>query len=342
MTHDCEVAVVGAGVAGLACARALVEQGVGARVLEKSRGVGGRCATRRIRGQPVDHGLAFYHGDDPGFLSALRGAGATLDWPLRIVGEGPPCQPRALRSDQERLAFAGGVSTFAKHLSKGITLDRKTRATRIELDGDYLAVDTDGGSRYRARSIVVTSPAGQAAGLLRTIAPGDSKDLHAIAELLDGVSTVRCLTVIAGYPEGAVVPAWDVCYPLESDILQMVIQDSSKRAEPASPVFVFQGRPRWSARHWDDRPGDWTAALLDAATPSCGDRVARPAWTDVQRWRYARLAGGDALTTPPVVCLSNGCRVGVAGEATVPDGGVQGAWLSGRRIARRLLGEERR
>jgi predicted NAD/FAD-dependent oxidoreductase len=55
-----EVLVIGAGLAGLSCACALREQSVDVRVLEKSRGVGGRCATRRIEGQPVDHGLAFY------------------------------------------------------------------------------------------------------------------------------------------------------------------------------------------------------------------------------------------------------------------------------------------
>ncbi|MFN9939342.1 MAG: FAD-dependent oxidoreductase, partial [bacterium] len=42
-----DVVVVGAGVAGLACAGALRESGASVVVLEKSRGVGGRCATRR-------------------------------------------------------------------------------------------------------------------------------------------------------------------------------------------------------------------------------------------------------------------------------------------------------
>jgi phytoene dehydrogenase-like protein len=48
--------IVGAGIAGLACARELASCGREAVVLERSRGVGGRCATRRVNGQPVDHG----------------------------------------------------------------------------------------------------------------------------------------------------------------------------------------------------------------------------------------------------------------------------------------------
>jgi renalase len=336
-----EVLVVGAGLAGLSCARALGEQGVESRVLEKSRGVGGRCATRRIEGQPVDHGLAFYHGDDPGFLAALRSVDLEdpQAWPRRVVGEGPPCQPRALREEQERLAFASGVSVFPKQLARGVSVELETLATRIDTDGDGLAVVTKAGPRYRARSVILALPAGQTVSLLRTVEPSASEELPASIELLSGVSTVRCLTLIAGYPAGTPLPEWDVHYPRESDALQLVSQDSTKRPPSALPVFVFQGRPRWSAVHWADRADAWTGSLLTAAGPLCGDWVSRPTWIDTQRWRYARLTGGDALTAPLLLQLRNGSRIGIAGEAMAEGGGAQAAWLSGRRLARRLLGE---
>lgn len=331
--------VVGAGVSGLSCARALREQGVDVRVLEKSRGVGGRCATRRTEGQPVDHGLAFYHGDDPGFLSALHSVESESPqlWPRHVVGEGSPCQPRAFRAEQQRMAFASGVSIFPRQLARGVSVDLETRATRIELEGDLLAVGTESGQRYRARSVVLALPAGQTADLLRTVEA--SADLAAATELLAGVSMVRCLTLIAGYPVGTPAPEWDVWYPQGSDILQMMSQDSMKRPAPAQPVFVFQSRPRWSVEHWDDLLADWTGAMLSAARTLCGDWVTRPIWTDTQRWRYARLTGGDTLTVPLLLRLRNGCGIGIAGEATAEGGGVQAAWLSGRRMALRLLGD---
>jgi predicted NAD/FAD-dependent oxidoreductase len=336
-----DVLVVGAGLAGLSCACALRKHGIDVRVLEKSRGVGGRCATRRIEGQPVDHGLAFYHGDDPDFLSALRSvepeSGQT--WPRRVVGEGAPCQPRAFHADQQRIAFASGVSMFPKHLARGVSVHLETRATRIDLDGDLLAVATESGQRYRARWIVLALPAGQSSDLLQTFEAPRSKDLEAATALLSGVSMVRCLTVLAGYPVGTPHPEWDVCYPQESDVLQMVSQDSTKRPAPARPIFVFQSRPRWSAEHWDDPLAAWTRDLLVAARTLCGDWVTRPIWTDTQRWRYARLTGGDTLTTPLLLRFKNGCGIGIAGEATVEGGGVQAAWQSGQRMAHRLLGD---
>ncbi len=333
--------IVGAGVAGLACGRVLAERGIDVRLIEKSRGVGGRCATRRIEGQPVDHGLAFYHGDDLAFLAALASVEteAGLPWPRRVEGEGVPCQPRAFRADQTRVAFAGGVTAFPKHLAHGLTIDLETRAVRLESGREGLAVTTESGARYVARSLVLAPPVAQTVELLRTLGEAASVELQAITELLDGIAMVRCLTVMAGYPADTPAPSWDVCYPQDSDILQMVSQDSTKR--PArEPVFVFQSRPGWSVERWDDPAETWAAGMLAAARDVCGDWVTEPTWTDTRRWRYARLTGGNTLTAPLVVPMGNGIRIGIAGEAMAEGGGVQAAWLSGRRLAARLIGDD--
>ena len=49
-------AVVGAGMAGIACARTLVQAGHRVTVFEKSAGLGGRMATRRSAFGTFDHG----------------------------------------------------------------------------------------------------------------------------------------------------------------------------------------------------------------------------------------------------------------------------------------------
>jgi phytoene dehydrogenase-like protein len=54
---DCDVVVVGAGLAGLECARALHERGVAVRVLEAADAVGGRVRTDHVDGFTVDRGF---------------------------------------------------------------------------------------------------------------------------------------------------------------------------------------------------------------------------------------------------------------------------------------------
>ncbi|MGZ6139136.1 MAG: FAD-dependent oxidoreductase, partial [Myxococcaceae bacterium] len=56
MPHG-NVVVVGAGLAGLACARALARAGVRVQVLEASDRPGGRVRTEQVDGHRIDRGF---------------------------------------------------------------------------------------------------------------------------------------------------------------------------------------------------------------------------------------------------------------------------------------------
>ena len=43
-----DIVIIGAGMSGIACARALRKAGVPVRLIDKGRGIGGRVATRRV------------------------------------------------------------------------------------------------------------------------------------------------------------------------------------------------------------------------------------------------------------------------------------------------------
>ena len=57
MTH--RVAVIGAGLAGLSCARVLRRSGAYVEIFEQERVIGGRIATARIGVLPFDHGAQY-------------------------------------------------------------------------------------------------------------------------------------------------------------------------------------------------------------------------------------------------------------------------------------------
>ncbi len=76
-------AVIGGGMAGLAAARRLVGAGCEVRLVDKSRGVGGRMATRRAEGHQFDHGAQFFTARGDGFsreVEALVAAGGVAGW----------------------------------------------------------------------------------------------------------------------------------------------------------------------------------------------------------------------------------------------------------------------
>lgn len=336
---DADVIVVGAGVAGIACARDLVATGHHVIVLERSRGVGGRCATRRVDGQAVDHGVPFFHGSDGEFLASLRAGGAANvaeGWPRAIEGSGRPCEPRALAPGEERLALVAGATAFAKRLAQGLDVRTEVTVSRLE-GGERAGVVTGDDVVHHAPTVVLTPPAPQARALLENLL-GTEPGLRSLAALLDGAEYDPCLTVIAGYPRGSPAPPWDLAYPDDSPLLQTLSHDSTKRGSAAATILVCQAGAAWSRSHVDEPPDAWAPLVLREAVRIAGDWAAAPEWVQAHRWRYSRGGPATRLAHPPLVTTERGARIGLAGDGFSRRGGVEGAWLSGRELARRIAG----
>jgi renalase len=343
-----DVAVIGAGISGLAAARALRAAGLSAVVLERARGVGGRCATRRVDGQPVDHGVAFLHGRDPRFLAELEtveGATALPGWPLLVEGHGVPCQPEAFDPSERRVAFREGVSRFPKHLAAGAEIWLNTRVARLRAarstagaPAGTLEVELETGEAIAARAAVLAMPVPQATRLLEPLAAG-STALAETRPLLGLLQMAVCATVIARYPDGARRPAWDVFYPEASDAVQAVFHDSAKRGEGAALTLVVQGRPTWSRAAQGRDPQRWAEELLRAAAGVAGAWVAEPATFQTQMWRYARVHRASELAAPVLATLESGAAVGFCGDGFHVSAGVEGAYLSGLALAGRLAAQ---
>ena len=334
------VVVVGAGVAGLCCARALAAAGRAVLVLERAPGVGGRCATRRLEGQLMDHGTAFLHGRDPGFLEALAAVPATPlpGWPHELSGTGQPCQPEAFTRGEQRLAFAEGMAAFPRHLATGLDVRLEVEVERVEPEGEELRLRTKAGEVYRAPQVVLALAAEQALALLEAMAD-PSPDVASARALLGLAHSEACLALLALYPDGAPRPAWHVLHPEDSRVLQVVSHDSSKRPAPARLALVLQARPAWSSTNLE-YPG-WPQALLEEAGRLLGAWATRPTATYAHRWRFARVDRSAELAGPLLLALPGGGRLGVCGDRFAPGGGVEAAWRSGRMMAGRLLAEGR-
>ena len=62
-----DIAIVGAGIAGLAAGRVLHDAGHRVQVFDKSRSTGGRLCTRRGEGWQADHGAQYFTARHPDF-----------------------------------------------------------------------------------------------------------------------------------------------------------------------------------------------------------------------------------------------------------------------------------
>jgi predicted NAD/FAD-dependent oxidoreductase len=176
----------------------------------------------------------------------------------------------------------------------------------------------------------------QALDLLATL-PEPPPEVRSAAAVLDMIRSHACLAVLATYPDDAPRPTWHVSYPETSPVIQIVSHDSSKRPAGSSLALVVQAHAAWSRRHLDDPA--WPEALIREAASLHGAWVARPVELESHRWRFARGDSDAELASPLWLRLPSGARLGVAGDRFAPGGGVEAAWLSGRRLAERILRE---
>ncbi len=276
------------------------------------------------------------HGASSEFLAELEALGrdATLlpDWPWRVRGTGVPCQPQAYRIESTRVAVAQGVNALPKLLARDLDIRRNTNVLSLALDGGSLHVTSAAGTES-ARTVVLTCPVDQTRALLQPLA-AHCAEIRSILGLLAGVFTLPSLTVLAGY-EPRRDDDWHLQLPGPDSILHSVIHDSSKRPGPAT-VLVIQSRSSFSRPRLESDPASWSDQVLDAAADLLGPWVRNPTWVQNHRWRYARVQRGHELAHPILVTLPGGARIGLCGDAFHPEGGVEGAFLSGVALGRRL------
>src|SRR5271167_1136154 len=121
-----DVAVVGAGLSGLACALRLARAGYSVRVVEAESGPGGRARTDWHEGRPVDRGFQVAFAAYPAFRAFVREVGIPAQDLRPFVGGG---------------VFVDGahwsqLSSSPKSITRFGALSRADRARFVRLAGE--------------------------------------------------------------------------------------------------------------------------------------------------------------------------------------------------------------
>ncbi len=312
------VGVVGAGMAGLAAARTLQAEGHEAVVFEKSRGLGGRAATRRQGGFVWDTGA-----------TAIPEELAKLMDPTGFVRIEKPVwlhedlKPRP--GDPQKgahYALSEGMNGLGKRLAQGLDVRRETRIESISKSGEGFEV---AGERFDA--LVLTPPIPQTRALLETL--NETRSLN--------VEYRPCLSILLGFdvplPETPYAALLD---PTGAHPLQWLSLESAKcpgRAPEGGLALVCQMSAEFSKANYDRPPEDLVPLACEYLTNLYGPAFARPTASDVMRWRYSQplqTADPDAVNPP-------GSRLVVASDG-LRGGKLHHAYESGREAAQRLYG----
>ncbi len=302
-TSQRHIAVVGAGIAGIACARTLAQAGHRVTVFEKSRGAGGRMATRDSEFGGFDHGAQYFTVRDARFEKALTTApGLVRPWSantVRILDELGRVVASSLPPKEAHWVAAPGmnalVQQWAQPLAAAGQLVPETEVTRLEADKLHpqrWQLQTEGsGAGGRVHSgfdaVVLAVPSAQAHALLLSSQQG--KPLMAA---LAGVSVAPCWSLMLAFPQALqptlshLGPQWNAARSTHHRIAWLA-RESSKPGRSPIERWTVQASPEWSQRHLEDDAERVKAKLLKAFTEVTGIR-AQPPYAAVHRWRHAQ------------------------------------------------------
>jgi renalase len=307
------VGIIGAGMAGLACAEVLAGQGLAVSLFDKGRGPGGRMSTRRIAtlfGEAAfDHGAQYFTARDPGFLeavSAWQRRGLVAPWPAADAAAwvGVPAMNTVIGDMADRHAAA-----FGKNIQS------------LEWRNDGWHFRFKAGTEGPFDIAIVAVPAEQAVTLL-------SLQDFEMARVALRARSQPCWTGLFAFGEQLTTKR-DIIR--DKGIIAWAARNSAKPGREGPETWVVQARPSWSEAHCEDDPSVISDFLLDALGTELESNLPAPIAATAHRWRFAMSNGtGDLALWNPAKSLG-ACGDWLHGPR------VESAWLSGHILGQRII-----
>ena len=319
-THNTDILIIGAGLAGLSAANDLQQKGHSLLVIDKGRGLGGRLAGRRIGEAAFDHGAQFMTARESRFKAAVASwieAGVAEEWYSSYPGQ-PNGHPRYR-----------GVPTMtavAKHLAADIDVMSNTRVEAISQQQTQWLAALDNGEKIIANKLLITSPVPQTLDLLATGNIALPADKQARLARIEYESCIAVMAILNG-PTVIEAPG---AIALDKGPIAW-IADNLQKGVSKIPAVTIHGSGEFSALHFEQDPKAMGQQLIDAAAPYLGG--AQVTEYQVHGWRYSKptivddapcMLLSEATDLPPLV---------LAGDAFAGprfEGAVQSGWAAAK------------
>ncbi|MGP1628715.1 MAG: NAD(P)/FAD-dependent oxidoreductase, partial [Giesbergeria sp.] len=296
-------AIVGAGVAGVACARTLVQAGHEVALFEKTPRCGGRMATLETPFGSFDAGAQYFTVRDARFEQTLATVpGLCRPWSanaVRVLDAAGRVAAASLPTSEPHWVACPGmeslVTAWAQPLTEAGCVHVGQRVVGIEHDSlqargwQVRTESADGGAQVFAGfdAVLLAQPAEHAAALLRA----SHLDAGLAAAVAD-VRTAPCWTLMLAYPQAVrpglttLGPQWSAARSTHHRVAWLS-RESSKPKRSGVERWTVQASPEWSREHLHDDPDRVKGKLLKAFAEITGIR-AEPAYAHAVCWEQAQ------------------------------------------------------
>ena len=275
------IAIIGAGIAGITLARQL-QGSAKVSVFEKSRGFGGRMATRRYGAYQFDHGAQFFTARSKQFQKLLNDCvaqGQIQAWQPRVLTLDPQKKPFKREWFEPHYVAVPGMNTLCKVLSQELNVILKTRVADITAaEQGWLLTGATGERLGQFDWVISTSPAPQADKLLPAC--------FAYKAALSEVDFFPCLSLLLGF-KSAPELNFDAAVVRNSP-LSWIAANSSKHGRPASFALTVHSDNQWARTQRKGSTDTVLNSMLAALDELLGDQLPAPEHIAIHRWKYAK------------------------------------------------------
>lgn len=329
--RSAEFAIVGAGIAGLACAQQLQAAGRTVQLFDKGRRPGGRVATRRLEGGvefdriEFDHGAQYFTVRDRQFEEWLQPClerGRVAEWTGRLVAlSNGVVSPEP--TPGRRFVGVPGMSALPGVLAEGLPIHLSERVIQLERRGTEWWLQVEGtGLCGPYQQVVCALPAPQGVDLLR------NQPARFLSEMA-GVELSPCWALLLHFTQPLPVE-FEGAFVADSP-LRWIANNRSKPGRSAAECWVLHASPEWSQAAFDTPPATVDAWLREAFWQALGVAPVEVLAASSQRWKFA---------IPPAPLAERYLHDAEHGLSACGDwcGGprVEGAFLSGWELGRLL------
>lgn len=328
-----QIAIVGAGIAGLTAARQLQSQGHHVTVYEKNDAVSGRMSTRQTELGGFDHGAQYFTASSDRFKKEVddwRKVEWVMPWEAKLVSLDAGNSSPAGRAGNRYVAVPG-MSALGKQLAHGLDVRTEQRVVALEPHQKQwlLSVESD--------LVPLAASAGPFDAVLLAIPPEQAAPLlQGHAEFFKKVSEVHmqpCWTLMLGFQMPLNLPfdgAW-----ISNSRLGWIARDTSKPDHRAGERWVCHATAAWSKKHLEDESERIKEKLSKAFHEATGSPI-QAIHAAAHRWRYAQAAA-----PLPEACLWDSKQhIGVCGDwfaaGLEGEGKLENAFLSGLALAQAI------
>ena len=317
------IAIIGTGFAAASLSYFLKEE---VDFYEKSRGIGGRCSTRRVNDVGLfDHGLQYIKNPDQEFKKILN------DYSI-WRGNFKIFQNHSLNNDEdkERIIHEGGNNLLLKNLFKNKNIFFNKELKSIKKKSNYLSLSFKDDTEENYKTVIITAPFQQAYNLTKEYTE------HYFSKF--NYAMQPNLTLMVAFNKSLNLNLSAINF-LEDDVLGFAANENTKKKNLINKDFelwTIQSSLKYALKNIQEYRVN-KRSLIDEMLKNFLTKLKLEMikdnihYTDIHGWLYAYNLNSDS----PNCYWDNDLRLGICGD-WFSGPSAQNAFLNAKLLATKL------